>query len=364
MANTDSDALPETLNSLPGVRDEREALIELGPEGATTTRFETLAERVDRLAEGLRSGGDDSSGSGPEKVMLFAPASAAAITAVLAILRAGKIVVPVDTQMSDEDLVRVLENCEPQRVLTTQRLFKRLEELEDAPVRPECFALDKEGEPESWESLMADKGGNAAEVDADDMAVLFYISGTTGPPKGVPLSHRNLRTQLEAVQRSGLIVGDERVLLPLPLHHVYPFVIGMLAPNHVSYLDAPCLGLALGYQRVRRCFWAGGTNIMLGNPVMRAISKLAQVVPIDARRRPRSSLAFVALLLDRERPLVWFPEGGISEDGELQAFQPGLGVLLQQRNVPVVPVYIEGTYESLPRGRVWPGRSRVRVHFG
>jgi long-chain acyl-CoA synthetase len=138
----------------------------------------------------------------------------------------------------------------------------------------------------------------------------------------------------------------------------------LLTPNHASYLDAPSLGLALGYQRARRFFWAGDTNIMLGNPVMRAISKLAQVVPIDARRRPRSSLAFVALLLDRKRPLVWFPEGGISGDGELQAFQPGLGVLLQQHDVPVVPVRIEGTYESLPRGRLWPRRSHVRVHFG
>src|SRR5207237_490319 len=63
---------------------------------------------------------------------------------------------------------------------------------------------------------------------ADDPAVLFYTSGTTGPPKGVPLTHGNIASQLDTVAEMQVMTGADRVLLPLPLHHVYPFVIGML----------------------------------------------------------------------------------------------------------------------------------------
>jgi len=65
-------------------------------------------------------------------------------------------------------------------------------------------------------------------VAPDDLLTLIYTSGTTGPPKGVPLTHSNLVFQLNALRRAGLVKEDDRVLLPLPLHHVYPFV-GMLA---------------------------------------------------------------------------------------------------------------------------------------
>ncbi|MFO7724898.1 MAG: 1-acyl-sn-glycerol-3-phosphate acyltransferase, partial [Oceanipulchritudo sp.] len=65
----------------------------------------------------------------------------------------------------------------------------------------------------------------------------------------------------------------------------------------------------------------------------------------------------------RGYPFV-FPEGRISPDGTLQPFQPGIGMILMRRDLPVVPVYIKGTRDSLPPGRVWPRRSHVHVHFG
>ncbi|MFP4204205.1 MAG: AMP-binding protein [Opitutales bacterium] len=138
----------------------------------------------------------------------------------------------------------------------------------------------------------------------------------------------------------------------------------ILTPNHVSYLDAPCLGVALGYKRARRFFWAGFTGIMFRNAFIREISRLAQVVPVNARRGPVSSLAMAAYVLQQNKPLVWFPEGGISRDGSLQEFLPGIGLLLEHYDVPVVPVYIEGARAALPKGKRLPRRSKVRVRFG
>ncbi len=138
----------------------------------------------------------------------------------------------------------------------------------------------------------------------------------------------------------------------------------ILAPNHASYLDAPVLGVALGYRRARHFFWAGWTGIMFRNLLIRKISRVAQVVPVDPRRGPLSSLAFLALVIARKRSLVWFPEGRRSPDGSLKNFQAGIGFLLQRHDVPVVPVYIEGSYQALPRGARWPRCAKIKIHFG
>ncbi|HKK18122.1 MAG TPA: AMP-binding protein, partial [Opitutales bacterium] len=195
--------------------------------------FAELASRSGQLAHGLRRSIDGDSEEDAAPIALLAPTSPEAIVAALAVLRAGRRIVPIDTQLPDDDLAGILDDCQPGIVLTSKRLAKRLKRLDCESELPDCYALDDESdEAESWECLFGDENTEVSKLDPepDSIAVIFYTSGTTGRPKGVPLSHRNLCFQLEAVVRSGLIEGEERILLPLPLHHVYPFVIGLLAP--------------------------------------------------------------------------------------------------------------------------------------
>ena len=50
--------------------------------------------------------------------------------------------------------------------------------------------------------------------------------------------------------------------------------------------------------------------------------------------------------------------------GELQPFQAGVGFLAMKLKVPILPVYIEGTYQSLPKGKRIPRKQKIRVRFG
>jgi len=140
-----------------------------------------------------------------------------------------------------------------------------------------------------------------------------------------------------------------------------PFII---APNHVSYLDAFAVAAALDYSVLRHTYWAGWTGAAFGNPLTRLVSRLAQVVPIDLGRTGLSSLAFAAAVLRRGQNLVWFAEGERSPTGDLQPFKPGMGMLLSHYPVPVVPVFIRGTYEAMPRGRFLRRLAPVTVTFG
>lgn len=138
----------------------------------------------------------------------------------------------------------------------------------------------------------------------------------------------------------------------------------ILAPNHTSYLDALAVAAALDPPALRRVHWAGASGIMFRNPLFRFISRLAQVTPVDPRAGLRSSLAFAAAVLERGRSLVWFPEGGISPSGRLQDFKPGIGMILEARPVPVLPVFVHGTRDALPPGTWRPHRARFSIAIG
>ncbi|HSB15430.1 MAG TPA: AMP-binding protein, partial [Bryobacteraceae bacterium] len=138
----------------------------------------------------------------------------------------------------------------------------------------------------------------------------------------------------------------------------------VMTPNHVSLLDPPAIFAALSISSLNRTCWGGWTGIMFRNPVMRLVSRATQVLPIDQSSRPLANLALGAAALARGQNLVWFPEGGRSRDGTLQAFQPGIGLILTAHPVPVIPVRIQGSFEALPRGAWWPRRSRIRIAFG
>jgi long-chain acyl-CoA synthetase len=103
---------------------------------------------------------------------------------------------------------------------------------------------------------------------------------------------------------------------------------------------------------LRRTYWAGWTGAAFGNPLTSLVSRLAQ-----------ASQAWATVL--RLYPsLVWFAEGERSLTGSLQPFKPGVGMLLSYYPVPVVPVFIRGTYEAMPRGRFLRRLEQVTVSFG
>lgn len=137
-----------------------------------------------------------------------------------------------------------------------------------------------------------------------------------------------------------------------------------LTPNHLSVLDPFIVAAALPYQAMRQSYFAGSAAIAFRNAFFRFMCRLGQAVPIDDRHALASSLAYGSAVLHRGHNLIWFPEGGRSADGSLQEFKAGIGMLLDYHQVPVVPVFIDGTFEALPRGRKIPRPGPVRLIIG
>jgi len=237
-------------------RDRAPAIIALRKEGADEWSSRQLGETAERVARGLarRGVGDDA------PVALFADNRPEWMAAALGICAAGGAVMPLDVQFGDEPLRHALHDGKPRLVLATAN---RLERLAAMDLDAEILVLDEEAGERSWRQLLADDG-DLPQVDADARAALFYTSGTTGPPKGVPLTHANLASQFGPVRDADIVTSGDRALLPLPMHHVYPFVMGMLVPLH---LGVPIvLPHALTGPEIVRAIREGEVTVVIGVP--------------------------------------------------------------------------------------------------
>jgi long-chain acyl-CoA synthetase len=138
----------------------------------------------------------------------------------------------------------------------------------------------------------------------------------------------------------------------------------LITPNHASYLDPLVVATALPWSRLRRTYWAGWVGVMHASPLRRLVSRATQVFRVDADRDLATAVRTARELLEQGHSVVWFPEGRRSPDGQLQEFQPGVGVLLQGTATTVIPAAITGTFAAWPKHRRWPRRARVEIAFG
>ncbi|MFW6332469.1 MAG: AMP-binding protein [Thermodesulfobacteriota bacterium] len=199
-------------------------------DGVREFSYEELAGQSRRLANGLIDLGVSSG----QPVALLAEPSFEWLTACLAAIRAGGMAMPLDVQMGEEILASILEDSDAQVVFTTEDHLEQLRSVKQAD-RLTVILMDSDsGDHSRLQDHLSDAEQEIPSPKPDDSAALFYTSGTTGPPKGVPLTHDNLVFQLNVILDAGIVHEGDRVLLPLPLHHVYPLVMGTFAPLAVG----------------------------------------------------------------------------------------------------------------------------------
>jgi long-chain acyl-CoA synthetase len=252
-----------TLNDLivsRNIDDRHDAVVSLGRDTLDKTHRRGILHRIACLAGGLQKQG---LGRG-DRVAIMAPNSVDWIVSALGILHAGGVVVPLDTQMPGEDLEHALADCSPRLVFTTAALRSRLPVLVEGA---SLYLLDGDMHDsesgQDWHDLL-EADPVAASPGAEDLAAIFYTSGTTGPPKGVPLTHHNMASNVEALCEQELADSSDRVLVPLPFHHVYPFTVGILVP---FTLGAPVIvPFSLVGPQIVRALHEGSATVMLAVP--------------------------------------------------------------------------------------------------
>jgi 1-acyl-sn-glycerol-3-phosphate acyltransferase len=133
----------------------------------------------------------------------------------------------------------------------------------------------------------------------------------------------------------------------------------LLVANHQSFLDPPLIGVQL--QRKASYLAKSG---LFENPLFGWIIRNCNAFPVRQGEGDVGAVKETIRRLREGHMLTVFPEGGRSDDGELQPILNGAALVVRKAGVPIVPVVIEGSFKAWSKHRrIWQ-RHPVRVLFG
>ncbi|WP_144481022.1 class I adenylate-forming enzyme family protein [Cytobacillus oceanisediminis] len=179
---------------------------------------------ADQIANGLKKLGIENG----DRVVVCMPNNPEVIFSYQGITRSGAVIVPIMFTLHPREIQYIIKNCQAKVVIasayTAENMKKAIAELE---VKPLLVVADLPGSDEMvnlYDLMSVDSIANEDNVHRNDTAVILYTSGTTGNPKGVLLTHKNLYTN--AVNSAAHNETDIGVTIGvLPLAHVYGLTI-------------------------------------------------------------------------------------------------------------------------------------------
>jgi acyl-[acyl-carrier-protein]-phospholipid O-acyltransferase / long-chain-fatty-acid--[acyl-carrier-protein] ligase len=193
-----------------------------------------------------------------EMVGILLPPSVPAALMNLAAMLSGKVPVNLNYTANAEVLTSCTRQCNIKTVITS-RLFLEKAKL-TCPAEP-IYLEDLAGKPRLTEKLAVlalfplppkplERVLSGKTASLDDLATVIFSSGSTGDPKGVMLTHWNIRSNVEQMGQTFAFRSDDKILGILPFFHSFGFTATIAAPAvlgcgvvyHPSPLDASAIG--------------------------------------------------------------------------------------------------------------------------
>lgn len=295
-----------------------------------TTDYRSLDQRVGRLAGALLGLGLQRG----DRVGIVVEIEPRAIECLLAPLRAGLVLVPMNPRLHAGEYAFMLRKCGAKALLVSrERLDDLLSIRGEVPDVKHVIGLDVSANQNviDYEGLLVDTQAIPdVEITDDELAWIFFTSGTTGHPKGAMHTHRSLRTMVETQLIESLpVLRDDRLAVLTPMSHaaglmvfheiagagthVFPAFRGFRAEDFYALVErhriTKCMLVPTMIQRLLDAPW----------PVTRDLSSLRTVMygaaPMYVERLKealdRFGPIFVGVFAQGEAPLActWLPKG-------------------------------------------------------
>jgi len=275
-------------------------------------------------------------------------------TALVAIIAAGRVAVPLDPGAPDTDVARVLGVARPAAIVYRVDSASSVKAVPPVDAVPGGDQRDQTGEatrpfeiPE-FDFDVIDGDGTPGHPAADSGAIFLCTSGTTGTPKGILLRGDQLAHVASSVVDCHRLTAADRGYCSLPLFHVNAEVVGVLATLRAG------AHLALDRKFSRRGFWQ-----LIGEREITWINAVPAIISILAIEPPAARPAALRFVRSASAPLPL---------AALERFEYALGV-------PVVETYgmteaasmitanpVDGLRKPGSAGR--PAGAQVRVELG
>lgn len=165
--------------------------------------------------------------------------------AFFASILSGAISVPLDIKLTIYELTSILTDCQPKVLLTSSAFLETALKLQESIQSIEhIVVIDDNGSNMQYPSLynLPDEPDRKwRHRSPSKTALIIYTSGTTGSPKGVEITFKNVRSQVDAVGQSFNFGPNDQLLSILPMNHLFELTVGFL-----SFLN---LGTSIYYSK-------------------------------------------------------------------------------------------------------------------
>lgn len=195
--------------------------------------YQAFLHKVDAFARFLEIAGV---GVG-DRVALIAPNSEEFVISVYAVTKIGAVVVPVNNMLKANEYAYILNDCEAKLLITSQQFFKEVKDLPLTTTVEKVVWVDEAPTIDTNnivfdEILETHRHGEESKglSKLDDMAIIFYTSGTTGHPKGAMMSYRNIFSNMIAGSERFDVSSKDRFIVYLPMFHAFTFTVMLLIP--------------------------------------------------------------------------------------------------------------------------------------
>lgn len=249
------DTLPARIDAIPRAAAARTPDAPALREGARSVTYRELAGEIDRYADLLRARGVRAG----DRVLLVSENCVAQVALIFAASSIDAWIVPVNPRLSAPEVDGIRVHCGARLALYT------------ADVSPEAAAHAARAGALPWGGVMAgpvDEHAVPEAIAGDAVGALIYTTGTTGQPKGVMLSHRNLLFVAQTSSRLRGLVPQDRAWGVLPVSHVYGLTSVLLG----TLCAGACLHLVPRFtpEAMLRAIRDEGLSIVQGVPAMYA----------------------------------------------------------------------------------------------
>ena len=234
-----------------------------GPNGSKRTlNYAQMYEKVLKLANFLTASGLQKG----DHVAVAGKNSPEWAIAYLATLCASGVVIPIADSLHEQETGNILKTSTPKfaflddgKISYVEENFPEITVYSLNPSDSQKFALNL-----TAEEVPEDKKN--APVKEDDLALIMFTSGTTGNPKGVMLSHKNIIADGFIAQTNLLILPTDVFYALLPIHHAYTMQAAFICPLEVG--AEIVFGKSLAVTRLMKELREGKISIMLGVPLL------------------------------------------------------------------------------------------------
>ncbi|MEE8350022.1 MAG: AMP-binding protein [Acidobacteriota bacterium] len=261
-----------TLNFFQKLAENRDrmpdhvALQHLSRDNRESFSYRRIAEEVGKIGEFLRDQGI-SPGQSVAIVMENHPRWGISF---LAAQSTGARIVPLDILHSPQTLAELIQHADCSFIISSENLLPAMEEIQASLPQPLPILITGEsaGDYFHWETILEQSTEPGSfplvEGDMDEPFVILYTSGTTGNPKGVVLTRRNIYRTVVEMLKQIRVSPEDHILSVLPLYHVLALTVNFILPLYagarVSYLDS------LEAQQILKSFHEEGVTIFICVP--------------------------------------------------------------------------------------------------